>query len=354
MALGIEQILASATNFLFGRKTTGAGPGEELTASDVLDMVGSTRGSILIRSASGWSVLTPGTAGYALASNGSGADPSYQSLAGTPGVDAFTTSTASFTQPASGATVSVSVGSTAWMGVGQTLYVVGGGYYSVSSLTNATTVILTNLGYTGNAAAAASVATAAKVSPGGVPGPSGSAVYSTDYVLNGFLLATAPLITIGASKQAVTSATSYQQLVRADVSGSVTKVFFGVSIAGSTLTANSGSTVNNGIVLTDTSGSVLAWANCASAFASAGVQTVSLSATVSLTAGTNYLIFLISIGTTTPQLFIPALNTVLNTGISAFPYRAGSKSSTTLSNTGTLTLTGYTASQVPVWIALGN
>lgn len=43
---------------------------------------GSTRGSILERGASGWTLLAPGTAGNVLTSNGSGTDPSYQALAG--------------------------------------------------------------------------------------------------------------------------------------------------------------------------------------------------------------------------------------------------------------------------------
>jgi hypothetical protein len=47
---------------------------------DNLDSIGSTRGSILYRGAAGWVVLTPGTSGYALTSNGSGADPTYQAI----------------------------------------------------------------------------------------------------------------------------------------------------------------------------------------------------------------------------------------------------------------------------------
>jgi len=49
-----------------------------LTASGVLDTIGSTRGSVLYRGASGWAVLAPGTAGQTLHTGGSGADPSWQ------------------------------------------------------------------------------------------------------------------------------------------------------------------------------------------------------------------------------------------------------------------------------------
>lgn len=49
----------------------------ELTATNVLDFVGSTRGQLLYRGASGWSVLSPSTAGYLLQTGGAGADPSW-------------------------------------------------------------------------------------------------------------------------------------------------------------------------------------------------------------------------------------------------------------------------------------
>jgi hypothetical protein len=52
------------------------------SSSDVLDLIGSTRGSVLYRGSGGWAALTPGTSGYVLTSNGTGADPSYQASAG--------------------------------------------------------------------------------------------------------------------------------------------------------------------------------------------------------------------------------------------------------------------------------
>lgn len=48
--------------------------------TDILDAsFGSTRGSLLIRGASGWQILAPGTVDLPLLSNGAGADPSYRS-----------------------------------------------------------------------------------------------------------------------------------------------------------------------------------------------------------------------------------------------------------------------------------
>jgi hypothetical protein len=58
-------------------RASGAGTGEELSASAVLDFVGSTRGQILYRGASGWAALSPSAAGSYLRDGGAGADPSW-------------------------------------------------------------------------------------------------------------------------------------------------------------------------------------------------------------------------------------------------------------------------------------
>lgn len=93
---------------------------------------------------------------------------------GTDGVSSFTTTTAVFTMPAVSSTVSVSVGSTAWMAGGQTLYVQTAGYMTVTTITDSTTVVLTNLGYTGNASPTTSISTGRQVSAGGVKGQDGA------------------------------------------------------------------------------------------------------------------------------------------------------------------------------------
>lgn len=72
----------SATSRILGRKTAGAGTVEELTTSELLDFVGSTRGQILYRGASGWVALGPGTSGQILQTNGAGADPSWVNTSG--------------------------------------------------------------------------------------------------------------------------------------------------------------------------------------------------------------------------------------------------------------------------------
>jgi hypothetical protein len=75
----------SATARVLGRKTAGAGVTEELTASEILDFVGSTRGQILFRGASGWTVLSPGTSGQVLQTSGAGTDPTWATVSGASG-----------------------------------------------------------------------------------------------------------------------------------------------------------------------------------------------------------------------------------------------------------------------------
>lgn len=48
----------------------------------LLDGISSTRGTVLYRGASGWAALAPGTAGYFLKTNGSGADPAWAAPSG--------------------------------------------------------------------------------------------------------------------------------------------------------------------------------------------------------------------------------------------------------------------------------
>jgi hypothetical protein len=86
---------------------------------------------------------------------------------GPAGVNAFTTTSASFVQPAEGNSVSVSVGSTAWMGVGQAIFIETAGYFTVASIVDAGTVSLTRTAVPGFATTGATVASGKKVSPGG-------------------------------------------------------------------------------------------------------------------------------------------------------------------------------------------
>lgn len=71
--------LDSAAGVLY---QTGADAFAKYTASQVLDLISSTRGSVLYRGASGWAALAPGTDGHVLKSGGAGADPSWAANAG--------------------------------------------------------------------------------------------------------------------------------------------------------------------------------------------------------------------------------------------------------------------------------
>jgi hypothetical protein len=64
-------------------RVTGASSGSALVTSAALDTAfGNTRGSILVRYATGWDILTPGTAGQLLQANGAGDDPTWETVTG--------------------------------------------------------------------------------------------------------------------------------------------------------------------------------------------------------------------------------------------------------------------------------
>jgi len=88
---------------------------------------------------------------------------------GTDGSNAYTATTQSLTQPAADGNVSVTVGDAAWMGIGQIIFLVGGGYYEVMQVVS-NTVTLKNLAYIGNAGVATIIGTGAKISPAGPEG----------------------------------------------------------------------------------------------------------------------------------------------------------------------------------------
>lgn len=73
---------ATAMQRIIGRNTAGSGSWEEVTATQILDWLSSTRGALPERGASGWTVITPGTSGTFLQSAGAGADPTYATPSG--------------------------------------------------------------------------------------------------------------------------------------------------------------------------------------------------------------------------------------------------------------------------------
>jgi hypothetical protein len=80
------------TKRLIGRDTAGTGSPEEVTASEVLDWLGTAaQGAIAYRGAAGWVLLDAATDGYVLTTHGAGADPTWEAPGGGtfPGVYGF-------------------------------------------------------------------------------------------------------------------------------------------------------------------------------------------------------------------------------------------------------------------------
>lgn len=90
---------------------------------------------------------------------------------GSAGVSAFTTTTANFTIPAVDATVVISVGTTAWMAVGEKVFASDGvdwGTFEVQSIGSSTQFTGVFMGYTDDASPGAVVGSGATVTPSGV------------------------------------------------------------------------------------------------------------------------------------------------------------------------------------------
>lgn len=71
---------------VYGNNTAARAPAQGASLTSIIDQaMGSTRGSILERGASGWAPIVPGTVGLPFVSAGAGADPLYQALGATGG-----------------------------------------------------------------------------------------------------------------------------------------------------------------------------------------------------------------------------------------------------------------------------
>lgn len=70
------------SNTLLANTTGGTAVPAATSMAVALDMLGNTQGSILYRSAVAWTLLAPGASGKVLQSNGSGANPSWETVSG--------------------------------------------------------------------------------------------------------------------------------------------------------------------------------------------------------------------------------------------------------------------------------
>lgn len=73
----VVSVVSTANNTVFANTSGGSAPPSATSPSVVLDIFGSSQGSILTRGASIWTALTPGASGTVLQSNGAGATPSW-------------------------------------------------------------------------------------------------------------------------------------------------------------------------------------------------------------------------------------------------------------------------------------
>lgn len=135
---------------------------------------------------------------------------------GTDGINAFTETTADFIVPAIGATVTIFVEDTSWMGVGQPIFVEGPAMFQVATIVNSTQITATFLGQAGNVSPAATISFPANVSPGGIQGALGSlTVYAagTAYQLTN----TAALLDFGTTDPSLTITVAGTYLILARV-----------------------------------------------------------------------------------------------------------------------------------------
>lgn len=93
---------------------------------------------------------------------------------GTDGKNSFTTISAAFIQPASGADVTVSVSDSSWAVIGQEVFAQVGGHYTVISKPTTASIVLRNLDYADNAAVAATIPSGGQIGPSGHVGSSGT------------------------------------------------------------------------------------------------------------------------------------------------------------------------------------
>ena len=103
-----------------------------------------------------------------------------QSQAGAAGKNAYTVLAASFTQPAPSANVTITVSTAgqftnAWAVPLQTIFIEGGGYYSVVATVGVNQITVQNLPYPNNTIAGSTIASGGKVSPSGERGEAGTA-----------------------------------------------------------------------------------------------------------------------------------------------------------------------------------
>lgn len=87
----LSQLPVISNLSVLGNNSGGSAVPSGLSASNVLDFIGSVQGDVLYRNASNWTVLAPGTSGQVLTSGGAAANPAWATVTGTGTVTSVAT-----------------------------------------------------------------------------------------------------------------------------------------------------------------------------------------------------------------------------------------------------------------------
>lgn len=124
---------------------------------------------------------------------------------GAAGLNAFTITTADFTVPNIGASVTILVADSTWSQIGQNIFIPGAGNFSVTNKVSASSMTLQYLNYAGNTNFGMSVVAGAGVSPSGtqpavtlLPAISGYAVGGSQALTNSSVKLLTPSLTLAA------------------------------------------------------------------------------------------------------------------------------------------------------------
>lgn len=133
----LSKLALGAANALYVVNSGGTAP-TYASLSTVLNTISSTQGTILYRSTGSWLALSPGTSGQFLKTQGSGADPVWDTVAASGGVTSITFGSTGLT-PSTATTGAVTVGGTLIVGNGGT----GINSYAIGDIpyANATTTL---------------------------------------------------------------------------------------------------------------------------------------------------------------------------------------------------------------------
>lgn len=90
-ATTLAQLPSISSSTVLGNNSGGTSVPSALSATNVLDFIGTTQGNILYRNGTVWTALSPGTNGQVLATGGPAANPAWQTVTGTGTVTSVAT-----------------------------------------------------------------------------------------------------------------------------------------------------------------------------------------------------------------------------------------------------------------------